>query len=296
MFPVRRRKGSFAAALAVLLWLASGPGCTTGPAVVRIADSDARMAAETGFATADGRRLSWEALVAQLAEARIVYVGEEHANAAHHALQARLIRDLARRHADLLVGMEMFDFRYDGVLARWSRGELDLETFLRQTHWYANWRFDHTLYQPVFEAVQESGLPLVGLNLPFHLPAKIREGGLDSLLPDEQAWLPEEIDLTVAEHRAALEDTFRRHRFPSRVNFDFFYQAQCAWDETMAAAVARNLGVGRMVVLCGRGHMLRFGIPDRVFRRNGVPFRTLLLAPVGTDAQRRDADYIWATP
>lgn len=286
--------------LVAMFWLAAIPGCAVRPAMLTMTDTQARHASGTILAGANGRPLTWEALVEDLATARVVYVGEIHTNPEHHAIQARLIRELARRHPDLMVGLEMFDHRYDPVLARWSAGTLDGEAFVAASHWYARcvgWQFDFDLYAPVFEAVRELGLPMVGLNAPFHLPPKIAAGGLASLLPEERRLLPDSIDLGDAEHRAHVEPTFRQHPFQRPVEFEHFYEAQCTWEDTMADAIARKIGSRSMVVLCGNGHIVRkFGIPNRALRRNGLDFRTVYLAPVGTRAEGRDADYIWATP
>jgi uncharacterized iron-regulated protein len=286
--------------LAVMLWLAAGPGCAVGPSKLTMTDTQDRHAAGTILSGADGQSLTWEALVEDLTAARIVYVGENHTNPEHHVIQARLIREVARRHPDLMVGLEMFDHRYDPVLARWSAGALEREAFVAESHWYARcggWQFDFDLYAPVFEVIRELGLTAVGLNAPFHLPPKISAAGLASLLPDERRLLPEAIDLGDADHRAYVEQTFRQHPFRRPTDFDRFYEAQCTWEDTMAEAVSRKIGVRHMLVLCGNGHIVRkFGIPNRAFRRNGMDFRTVFLAPVGTSAEGRDADYIWATP
>jgi len=132
--------------------------------------------------------------------------------------------------------------------------------------------------------------------VPFHIPGKISLGGIDSLTPDDRRHLPASIDTSQAEHRAYVEEIFKMHTIRGRENFDFFYEAQCTWEDVMAEAVADNLGSGRMVVLAGNGHIIRkFGIPDRAYARTHAPFKTIYLAPVGSQAELSWADYIWVT-
>ena len=81
--------------------------------------------------------------------------------------------------------MEMFDHTYQDVLDMWSAGELDQKDFLKKSHWYANWRFDFSLYREILEFIKENHIRLVALNIPSHIPPKIREGGIDNLREDE---------------------------------------------------------------------------------------------------------------
>ena len=241
--------------------------------------------------------ISRSQLIDALDAVQVVYVGESHTNPNHHAIQLAVIQALARNTPDLSIGMEMFDHTYQPVLDRWIAGELDEAAFLQQTHWYANWRFDFGLYRDILEYAKENKIRVVALNVPFHIPAKIRVGGIASLSADDAKHLPATIDTSDADHRAYLEEIYKMHAFGGKGNFDFFYEAQCTWEDAMAAKVAENLGTGKMVVLAGNGHIIRkFGIPNRAFRRTQAPFKTVYLASVGGEAELSWADYLWVTP
>ena len=241
--------------------------------------------------------ISRSQLIDALDAVQVVYVGESHTNPNHHAIQLAVIQALARNTPDLSIGMEMFDHTYQPVLDRWIAGELDEAAFLQQTHWYANWRFDFGLYRDILEYAKENKIRVVALNVPFHIPAKIRVGGIASLSADDAKHLPATIDTSDADHRAYLEEIYKMHAFGGKGNFDFFYEAQCTWEDAMAAKVAENLGTGKMVVLAGNGHIIRkFGIPNRAFQRTQAPFKTVYLASVGGEAELSWADYLWVTP
>jgi uncharacterized iron-regulated protein len=239
-----------------------------------------------------GTPVGWDEMVADLAAARVVYVGERHPSAADHRAQLRVIQALHARDQDLAVGMEMFDRSYQPVLDQWSAGELDEAEFLRRIHWYANWRFDYALYRPIFDYVRANRLRLVALNLPFNIPPKIRVGGTEHLSGYEKGFLPGRVDTSNAAHRAFVQQVFRQHDF--RSDFEDFYLAQCVWEDVMAESVARELGAGRMVVLAGNGHIqFKYGIPERAFERTGAPFRTVFLASPGEEPAAGIADYVW---
>ena len=260
-------------------------------------------AEEKGFAegaiiaTDTAKAISFEDLIERLAQTAVVYVGERHTRQDHHDIQLRILTALAARHDRLKVGMEMFDHTYQHVLDQWSAGELDEQHFLERTHWYANWRFDYDLYRGILDYVQQENLPLVGLNLPFHLPPKISTGGLASLRPAERDTIAAEIDTDDTDHRAYLEEIFKQHRLKGRDNFEYFYMAQCAWEDTMAQQVADNIGENdTMVVIIGNGHIVKkYGVPNRAAKRSQRSFLTVYLAPAGGEADRSDADFIWVT-
>lgn len=254
------------------------------------------MTPGTIWESATAQTITFEQLIDRLAQVRVVYVGEQHPNSHHHEVQRRILESLTLRKEDLLVGMEMFDRTYQNKLDRWSRGELEWSAFLKQVHWYANWKFDADLYKPILMMVQTQKLPLVGLNLPFHIAPKIAQGGIDSLSEADRAHLPTFLDTDNAAHRAYLEEVFKLHRFAGQNDFETFYQAQCAWEETMAQSIADHLGNASMVVLAGNGHIVRhFGIPQRAFRRTAAAFRTVYLATPEMTVSPEDGDFIWST-
>jgi uncharacterized iron-regulated protein len=271
--------------------------CAGAPKMLTIADSDQTFPAGAIIDARSGQDIDFETLVNAMASVQVVYVGEQHTRPAHHRIQLQILEAMAGLDLPLAVGMEMFDRTYDPVLARWSGGELTEEAFLQQTHWYANWRYDFGLYRDLLLAVRDRRLPLYGLNLPFHLPAKIAAGGIDSLLFPDRQFIPEVLDFSDNRHRAYLEEVFANHRMPERTRFEFFYQAQVAWEETMAEAVAEHLGDRRMLVIAGNGHIVKkFGIPGRAFRRSQAPFLTVYLATAGDTVDLDAGDYIWVAP
>ncbi len=252
----------------------------------------------------DGKTLqeiSYDELLQRLASVRIIYIGETHTRMEDHRIQLRLLKDMSDRLPDLCLGVEMIDTSYQPVLEQWVQPEdRDKRWFLEKTHWYANWRFPFDLYADIFLLARERHIPTYGLNLPFHIPAKIAIGGLDSLMAADAAFLPPAIDLNVERHKTYIRDIYEKHHSktaPNRDNFEFFYMAQCAWEDTMAASISRYVGQNTMIVLIGNGHIVyKFGVPDRAFARTGLPFATIYLTTEEDRIEPDMADFIWMTP
>ena len=272
-------------------------GCAVKSDTVLIKDTSTAVEPGTIISANTEKTVTFDELMNDLNSSQIVFIGERHTNPSHHAVQLKIIEAVFKNRHSMKVGMEMFDRSYQPVLDLWTAGLLEEEIFLRKVHWYANWRFDFELYRNIFSFIKQNRIKIVALNIPFHIPSRIRVGGIDNLGDDDKQYLPKEIDSSNTAHRNYAEGVFNRHHFKSNVKFNDFYMAQCVWDEGMAESVASNLGNKTIVVLAGNGHIqYKYGIPDRAFRRTGASFRTIYLAPVGEEVELGIADYIWVTP
>ena len=276
-----------------ILW-----GCAVAPRKLNIKGKPEAFDEGTIISTQKAAKVSFEELLENIETSRVIYVGKKHTSQEDHKIQLEVIQALYQKFPDLAVGMEMFDHSYQDVLDQWSAGQLDQEDFLRKVHWYANWRYDFSLYKDILDFIKENRLRLVGLNIPNHIPPKIREGGIESLRNDEKKYLPQQIDLSDTGHRDYVQEVFEdhRHHFRGEVEFENFYAAQSVWEDAMAEAIAENLNNDVMVVLVGTGHIqFKYGIPVRAFRRTGAAYTTIYPATTGTEVAPDIADYIWVT-
>lgn len=270
-------------------------GCYLHSGKLVLKDSSVRFPQGTIISARTGGPVPYDDFLADLKKASFIYIGEIHTEKSHHDIQLKIIRDLHSHNTGIAVGLEMFDRTYQHLLDEWTEGGLDRKSFIEKTHWYANWRYDFDLYGDILEFLKEKKIRTVGLNIPFHIPPRIATGGVESITGDEKKYLPENIDKSNSSHRKYVEEVFKMHRIKGREIFENFYMAQAVWDETMAETAFLNVKDDVMIVLAGNGHILRFGIPGRVFARNNLPFRNILLAPAGSTADISYVDYIWVT-
>lgn len=280
--------------LTVFLW-----GCTVA-ATKKLHVQDITQSFEEGTIISSrlGESVTFEELLDDLASSQVTYVGEKHTTVAHHQIQLQIIEAVYKNNSDMVVGMEVFDHSYQDVLDSWSAGKLDERTFLRKVHWYANWRFDFSLYRDILNFIKENQIRLVGLNIPNYIPPRIREGGIENLRDEEKKHLPQNIDTSNTAHRDYVQKVFEdhQHHFRGEVKFEDFYTAQSVWEDAMAEIIARDLKDSVMVVLAGNGHIqFKYGIPDRAYKQTGAPFRTIYPVSAGSEVERDIADYIWVT-
>ncbi|MGD8665376.1 MAG: ChaN family lipoprotein [Desulfobacterales bacterium] len=278
------------AVFGVLVSCAGAPDKVVKPETVKSTRPDTIISGQSG------KEVTFDQMMQDLNRHQIIFVGENHSSVSHHSIQLQIIRAAFRNNHDLVVGMEMFDRSYQEVLDLWTAGVLDEEEFLRKTHWYANWRYDFSLYRDILVFIKQNKIKLVALNLPFHIPGRVRVGGIDNLSISDKKYLPKEIDTNNSAHRNYVKTIFDQHNFSSQVKFEDFYMAQCVWDEIMAESIARDLGSKKIIALMGNGHIqYKYGVPNRTFRRTGAQFRTVYLAPAGAEVELTIGDFIWIT-
>ncbi|OOZ34406.1 ChaN family lipoprotein [Solemya velesiana gill symbiont] len=224
--------------------------------------------------------LDLDAVVSQLDETRVVYVGEIHDNYGHHLAQLEIIKGLHQRDPDIAIGMEMFQQPYQPHLDTFISGETDEHEMLRRTEWYDRWRFDYRLYKPILDYAREHAIPLVAMNVTAELKGRVSEVGIDGLNAEERAAIPAEIDKPDVEYRARLKQIFIQHMARGNRDFERFVEVQLLWDESMAESAARYLEAHpdkKLVVLAGGGHLMYgSGIPNRVDRRVQVTSAIIL--------------------
>ena len=239
-------------------------------------------------------RLDFEALVAKLAEERVVMIGEVHDRYDHHLNQLELVCRLHRRHADLAIGLEFFQQPFQDPLDAYLDLRIDTPEMLARTEYYDRWHFDYRLYAPILEFARGRGIPVVALNAPQEISSKVAKEGIASLSEAERAQFPAQLDRDLPGYRERLRAVFDEHPEIQQMSFENFVDAQLIWDESMAERAARYLGAhpgGHLVVLAGDGHVTRSGIPARFGRRSGVEAVNLLQGEP-KDIAPEDADYV----
>ena len=176
--------------------------------------------------------------------------------------------------------MEMFQKPFQPALDDYIAGKIDERTFLKRSEYFKHWDIDYHLYKPILDFARAQRLPVIALNLPREIVNQIAASGLNSLPQEARREISPDLDFSDQEYRGKLKEIFAAHPEPQGKNFEFFYQAQILWDETMAESVDRflkNHPDYRMVVLTGAGHLRHgSGIPKRAFRRNGLDYAIVL--------------------
>ncbi len=187
----------------------------------------------------------------------------------------------------------MFQQPFQSAVDNYIAARIDEKTFLKRTEYFSRWGFDYRLYREILRYAREFRIPVIALNIRKEIVSKVAKDGLLSLSDEERKALPEYLDFTDAEYRDRLREVFSQHSRPDDRSFDFFFQAQVLWDESMAAnldAFLRKNPDHTVIVLAGGGHLaFGSGIPKRAQRLNGRPYVVLLNEE---ELQESIADYI----
>jgi uncharacterized iron-regulated protein len=246
-------------------------------------------------------------LLKQLAQTQIVYLGETHDRAVDHAAQLQILKELQQQQPKLIIAMEMFQRPMQSLLDRYLRGELSETALVERSEYRTRWGFPWEFYAPILRFAKAQKLPVIALNTPTEVTRKVARSGLSSLNRVERRFIPplSAIALAPASYRQRLYAIFEaaHQGKTSSLNFDYFFQAQVLWDETMAERLAqahRQQPSALIVVLVGQAHLFYGeGIPQRVTRRSpNIQQAVVLLNPeaeIQTELQPPIADYFWVT-
>jgi uncharacterized iron-regulated protein len=269
----------------VLLWIIAAAmpllaGCQDG-GVVRLKDR---------------ATIPFDRMVGEASKSRVIVIGETHDNKAHHDLQLKIIRTLHEGGLPLAVGLEMFRAESQEMLDKWWRWGMPTEQF--EALYRENWGMPWPLYRDIFLYTRQKRIPLVGLNVPREIIAKVAREGYGSLTEAERKRLPPGITCTVDEaYRSFIRRTFTEHARASGRSFDHFCEAQMVWDTAMALYafdyLDKNPG-SRIVILAGSVHAWKRAIPRQIATmRPDVTVSVILPDPDGKGGLTvEDADYL----
>ena len=229
-----------------------------------------------------GAAVSFDALVARLAHADIVFVGEQHDDPETHRVELGLLDALGRTGRPVVLSLEMFERDVQGLLNEYLAGRISENDFIAKSR---PWDRYVTDYRPMVELAKEKGWPVVASNIPRPMASAVGRkalAALDTLTPAERAWAARDIQCPDDAYRARFMETMRGHSNGnaapspgdtlSTAVATRFYQAQCIKDETMAESIvdARTRAPRNAIVVHYDGAFhsdYRQGTVDRVRRR-----------------------------
>ena len=226
----------------------------------------------------------------------IVYVGEFHDNAAHHAAQLAVIQSLDKRKRPIAVGLEMFQHIEQSILDAWVAQALSEEEMRRA--FARNWSDDWYLYRDIFMYCRERNIPMIGLNVPRSITRKVAQNGFASLTPEEIGKLPPIVCRVDREYEEFLRRVLGGHG--SESGFRRFCEAQLVWDTAMAIYALeylKNHPARTVVVLTGMSHAWKKAAPEQAARENADVEQVVIQPSVKGrwtpgSVSKQDADYL----
>ncbi len=304
--PANRARRSIAALCPVCLALFLVAGCSTEgalpqPPSARPGPAELRIGAVVETAT--GSVIDMDELIGKLSNVSVVYVGETHTSAEDHKIQLTLLQKLSQGGRCVELAMEMFPEEAQPVLDRYIQGEMSQENFLKEVGWDEVWGFPYSFYQDLIDWQKQKSMPVIGLNAPNEVVGKIAHNGLGSLTPDERSRVALEFHLDDPANRDRIRKEYTVHQKHGIKDFQSFFEAQLAWEETMAQTLAQRIGqTGANCIIevaIGEGHINgRLGVPYLTSLRKPHKYSTIAPVPIDYQFSTLDpnlADYVVIT-
>ncbi|REG15468.1 putative iron-regulated protein [Archangium gephyra] len=252
------------------------------------------------------------ALLAELAQARFVLLGERHDNPDHHLLQARLVEALTASGRKPALAFEMLDVEQQpAVDEALAREPANPDAIAQAVAWEKSGWPDWSLYRPIFSVGTGRGLRIVGANLPRAQVKELVMRGLEALPPETRSRLGLETPLPEEVARAMRAEMHESHcgHLPESM-LEPMVLAQRARDAQMAERLRSTASDAGALLITGAGHARTDrGVPAQLARLDpGLPVRSLAFLEADPEAREpRDYapsdspgglpyDYVWFTP
>ena len=189
----------------------------------------------------------FETMLADLARADAVFVGEQHDDPNTHRLELAIVEGLTRRRTAVVVAMEMFERDVQENLDKYAAGTITEEQFLKDSRPWPRYATD---YRPIVEFARANKLPIVASNVPRRIASAVGKTGLAAVeqLGADRRLAARELQCPV---RGSYFDRFAAAMGNHAGSSPNFYFAQCVKDETMGESVAETFhkSPGRLTIV-----------------------------------------------
>ena len=134
-----------------------------------------------------------ESMLADLAKADVVFVGEQHDDPNTHRLEAAILDGLRRRNVPITLSLEMFERDAQAGLDTYLAGTISEEEFLKTSRPWPRYATD---YRALVEMAKAQGWPVIAANVPRRYASSVAKTGLTALdgLPSaERVWVASDL-------------------------------------------------------------------------------------------------------
>ena len=174
-------------------------------------------------------------IVTDMADADVLFFGEEHNDSAGHYLENKIFRALHAQYADKVVlSMEMFETDNQLVLNEYLAGTIDEARFSRDVRLWSNYKD----YRPMIEYAKQNKIPVIAANPPRRYVNLVSRRGmksLDSLSKDAKKFLPPlPYDTLTGRYREKFIEIMKGG--PGGDNPNVYY-SQSLWDAGMGYSI-----------------------------------------------------------
>jgi len=190
----------------------------------------------------------FESMLADLARADVVFVGEQHDDPNTHRLELAVVEGLTRRGVSVVVALEMFERDVQAQVEGYAAGRSTEEQFLKDSRPWPRYATD---YRSLIEFAKTHHLPVVASNVPRRIASDVSKNGMPAIdkLGADRAFAAREVQCpTSGDYYQRFGEAMGGH---DGANANFYY-AQCVKDETMGESVAdafQKNSTGRVTIV-----------------------------------------------
>jgi uncharacterized iron-regulated protein len=257
-----------------------------------------------------GSFVTEHALADAVVRARLVAIGEQHDNADHHQLEARVLSAMIARGRQPSLVVEMIDdTRQADVDRSLAAHPDDVDALGRAVD------FDHSgwppwrIYRPLFDAAVRAHLRVVAAGVDRPVAMKLARGGVSAVDPDVSRAVDLSQPLPPAQQESRREEMREAHcgLLPDAM-LDAMVFVQRVRDAELALRLAQSANDGGVLV-AGNGHVRRDRGAPTVLTAAEPPNLVVLglveVRPDWTEPERYNAafgssnlpfDFVWFTP
>jgi uncharacterized iron-regulated protein len=187
----------------------------------------------------------FEGMLADLARADVVFVGEQHDDVNTHRLELAILEGLQRRHVPLVIAMEMFERDVQPVLDQYLAGTITEEQFLKDSRPWPRYATD---YRPIVEFARAHHIAMIASDVPRRIASDVSKTGMSAIdgLGTDRRLAARDLECQPGgpyydrflEAMGGHPPSDAPNAADIRAKNDRFFLAQCLKDETMGESIA----------------------------------------------------------
>lgn len=189
------------------------------------------------YSTPQQKIISLDDIANDMANADVLFFGEEHNDSTGHYLEQALFKKLSQKYPDkIALSMEMFETDCQNILDEYLAGFIREKNFTTEARAWKNYKD----YRPLIEWAKANKIPVVAANAParyVNMTNRLGLAGLEQLNSISKSYLPPlPVDTATGGYYEKFAAIMGGHASMAGMQL---YQAQNLWDATMGWSIAR---------------------------------------------------------